>query len=94
MRWLPFIAAAAARPAVYAAAPLLIIALELWHCRVQGRTAPPAALWADDPAGVLWLGRNFIAQGVAFSPDVTRLQQWSIWNNLTNPWFYSYIRWI
>ena len=41
--------------------------------------------------GVLWLGRNFIAQGVAFSPDVTRLQQWSIWNNLTNPWFYNYI---
>ena len=41
--------------------------------------------------GFLWLGRNFIVQGYAFSPDVTRLQKWSILHNLTNPYFYNYI---
>ncbi len=41
--------------------------------------------------GFLWLGRNFVVQGYAFSPDVTRLQKWSILHNLSNPYFYNYI---
>ena len=88
-----FIAAAVKPSALLAAAPLWIIAaLELW--RTAGFKAALRRLLLCGLMilpGVLWLGRNFIAQGVAFSPDVTRLQQWSIWNNLTNPWFYNYI---
>jgi hypothetical protein len=41
--------------------------------------------------GMLWVVRNFFAQGALFSPGVMVAQKWSIFSNLLNPWFYNYI---
>lgn len=41
--------------------------------------------------GMLWALRNFIAQGVLFSPETGALAGYSIAANLFNPYFYNYI---
>jgi hypothetical protein len=41
--------------------------------------------------GVLWAVRNLIAQGRLFSGEALKIQQYSILNNLTNPFLYNYL---
>lgn len=40
--------------------------------------------------GVLWAVRNLIMSGRLVSENALRINQWSILNNLTNPYFYNY----
>jgi hypothetical protein len=41
--------------------------------------------------GVLWAVRNIIAQGRLFSAGALEIQQYSILNNLSNPYLYNYL---
>lgn len=105
MAFATFLAAATKPNGLLVSAPLWLIALPyLWQDVALERKSHPAGpqAWKIFSCrvfvlglvilpGALWLARNFILQGRAFSPDVTRLQQWSILHNLTNPYFYNYI---
>lgn len=105
MAFATFLAAATKPNGLLVSAPLWLITLfYLWRDISAEQKLQPAnaPVWREFACrvlvlglvilpGVLWLGRNFILHGYAFSPDVTRLQQWSILNNLTNPYFYNYI---
>ncbi len=53
-----------------------------------GRKMLPAALMLL--TGVLWATRNLILTGGLMSENALRINQWSILNNLTNPYFYNY----
>ncbi len=105
MAFATFLAAATKPNGLLVSAPLWLMALVyLWRDISAERKLDPAlpAIWRIFVnrifilglvilPGALWLVRNIIMQGYAFSPDVTRLQQWSILHNLTNPYFYKYI---
>lgn len=41
--------------------------------------------------GMLWIIRNFAAQGRLFSPESMYLADWSIASNLSNPYLYDYL---
>jgi hypothetical protein len=41
--------------------------------------------------GSLWVIRNFIQQGKLFSENAMAINQWSILNNLANPFFYKHL---
>lgn len=71
-----------------------VLAFMAWR---QNRTslARFAQLWIL-PAlsflvGGLWIIRNLIGTGQLMSQESLSIQQWSILNNLTNPFFYNYL---
>ncbi len=82
---------------VYAVLPLWLPILygwvkSLWFKEDVRRTL----MWMGFSALVtvpsaLWIVRNLIVIHTLFPPGVWEYNEWSIWNNLTNPYFYNYL---
>ncbi len=82
---------------VYAVLPLWLPLLYGWgrallqrrFTRRMGLDIVLSAL-ATVPAAA-WIGRNLVVIHTLFPPGVWEYNQWSILNNLTNPFFYNYL---
>jgi len=73
--------------ALYVLAPLWLFIIANNRKKLQTVILPLLLIF---PGG-LWIIRNWIAQGLPFSPQAFDLSKWSIAANLTNPYFYEYI---
>lgn len=82
---------------VYAAVPFWLPLLFDWGRRLfqPGQAGRP---WREIlfsaavtvPAAT-WIGRNLLVIGMVFPPGSWEMNEWSIANNLTNPYFYNYL---
>ncbi len=82
---------------VYALLPLWAVILYRWVLSIL-RRPPDQWAWAEMLfsglfilPSLLWVLRNLRVLGMIFPPGDWEMAEWSIANNLTNPWFYNYL---